>query len=96
MNHETIIQTVIVATKTLTLLLGGTITFLSYKAYRRTGSPSLGALATGFGVIAIGSLLAGTAWLLFGSALLTSAAIESVLITIGFVVIVYSLYITKQ
>jgi hypothetical protein len=96
MSHEITSQTVIVATKTLTLLLGGMITFLSLKAYRRTGSASLRALAVGFAIVAIGSLLGGSSWLIFDTDLLTSVAIESVVLTIGFGVVVYSLYVSED
>ncbi|MEF8851789.1 MAG: hypothetical protein V5A44_00970 [Haloarculaceae archaeon] len=49
----------IVALKTVTLLLGGLITYFSYKAYRRSGSRPLWYLAVGFGVVTLGILSAG-------------------------------------
>jgi hypothetical protein len=89
MNH---ITTAVIALKTLTLLLGGVITYLSFKAYRRTGSNALRALALGFGFVTLGSLLAGVSdqvvRLDTGAVLL----IESALAAVGFAVIVYSLY----
>ncbi|QSG12267.1 DUF7521 family protein [Halapricum desulfuricans] len=82
-----------IAFKTLTLILGGLITYLSYRAYRRTGSPALRALSIGFGLVTTGALLAGvTNILLHDISIGVSLAIESGLTTAGFAVIVYSLY----
>mgnify|MGYP000265213656 CR=1 FL=1 len=49
----------LVALKTITLLLGGLITYLSYKAYQRSGARPLWYLAVGFGIVTAGTLLAG-------------------------------------
>ncbi|MFB6151924.1 MAG: hypothetical protein ABEJ40_08980 [Haloarculaceae archaeon] len=51
--------TIIVALKTITLLLGGLVTYFSYKAHRRSGARPLWYLAVGFGVVTLGILLAG-------------------------------------
>ena len=56
---STHIPLMVIALKTLTLLLGGLITFLAYRAYRRTHSQSLGALAIGFAIVTLGAFLAG-------------------------------------
>jgi len=53
------ITTVLVALKTVTLLLGGLVTYFSYKAHARTGARPLWYLAVGFGVVTLGTLLAG-------------------------------------
>ena len=71
----------IVVAKTLTLLLGGTITYFSWKAYRRTKAPSLRALAGGIGDLVL------------NIPTLFSVLIESVLTTLALAVIVYSLYV---
>jgi hypothetical protein len=57
--HNTAATPVIVALKAITLLLGGLITYFSYKAYSRSGARPLWYLAVGFGVVTIGTLLAG-------------------------------------
>jgi len=49
----------LVALKTITLLLGGLITYFSYKAYSRSGSQPLWYLAVGFGIVTLGILAAG-------------------------------------
>ena len=87
----------IVATKTLTLVLGGLITYYSYKAYRRTEARQLGALAIGFAVITVGAFLGGLLHLVvsqfFQIELVVPIFIESLLTTVGLAVILYSLYV---
>lgn len=96
------IETAIVATKTVTLVLGGLITYFSLKAYRRTGASALRSLAIGFGVITFGSVLAGAidvlpqvppfAGLVPDVGLLMGIFVHSVLTMVGFMFITYSLY----
>jgi len=83
----------LVAVKTGTLILGSLITFLSFKAHRRTGSPALRALAIGFGLVTVGALLAGVGHQFTALSLARSIIIESALTLLGFAVIVYSLYV---
>jgi hypothetical protein len=85
----------ILVIKTLILALGGGITFIAYKAHRRTGEPSLRALAAGFGIITFGALLAGIAHQLLGVELQIGVLINSLLVAIGLAIIMYSLYIQK-
>lgn len=87
------IPVLVVVLKTITLVLGGLITYFSFKAYRRTGAKALRTLAVGFGVITLGSLLAGIADQLLGVVGGTSLVIESALTAVGFAVIMYSLYV---
>ncbi|MFB6253607.1 MAG: hypothetical protein ABEI06_03255, partial [Halobacteriaceae archaeon] len=53
------ITSTVVVLKTLTLVLGGLITYFAYKAYRRSQSRPLQFLTIGFGFVTIGALLAG-------------------------------------
>lgn len=94
--HELTVTTFIIAFKTVTLLLGALITYLAFKAYRRTGERSLGALSLGFGIVTTGTLIAGIADQLVQADFLTGLLIESALIAVGFAVIVYSLYVTNS
>ncbi|WP_123533449.1 DUF7521 family protein [Halosimplex salinum] len=57
--HTTPATALLVALKTITLLLGGLITYFSYKAYSRSGARPLWYLAVGFGIVTIGTLMAG-------------------------------------
>lgn len=87
------VTTAVVALKTLTLALGGLITYFSWKAYRRTGARALRALAIGFGVVTLGSLLAGAVDQLVAVDASYALVVESALTAVGFAVIVYSLYV---
>ncbi|MFC7077635.1 MULTISPECIES: DUF7521 family protein [Haloarcula] len=89
------IPVVVLGFKTVTLLLGGFITYFAAKAARKTRSDALTYLALGFATVTFGSLLAGVADQLFG--LETGAALifENALTAIGFAVIAYSLYATS-
>lgn len=90
----TYLSVLVIAFKTLTLVIGGLITYFAAKAYRRTDSPALRALAIGFGFVTVGAMLAGAAdQFILGTDDRTAAlAIESLLTTVGFGVILYSLY----
>ncbi len=94
--HETTTPIAIVALKTATLLLGGLITYLSYKAYRRTGAQPLRYLSVGFGIVTLGSLLAGVVDQVFRAGFRLGQLVESALIAVGFAVIVYSLYVGEK
>jgi hypothetical protein len=89
MSHLT---SVVVILKSITLVLGGLITYLAYKAFRRTGSRSLRSLTVGFGLVTLGALLAGVADQLLVAQTEVALILESVLTAVGFAVIVYSLY----
>lgn len=87
------VTSTVVALKTITLVLGGLITYFAFKAYRRTGAAPLRALALGFGTVTLGSLLAG----LLDRVLVANATYallaESALTAVGFGIILYSLYV---
>ena len=85
----------IIALKTVILLLGSGISYIAYRAYRRTGAPSLRALSVGFGVITVGALLAGIANQVLGVSFRLGVLLNSLLTVIGFGVIIYSLYIDR-
>ncbi|RQG86118.1 hypothetical protein EA462_17285 [Natrarchaeobius halalkaliphilus] len=80
--------------KTLVLIVGSVITFFAYRAYRRTRQPALGYLATGFGIVTLGLVLAGMLYELLDLPLRTGLFLESLLMLAGFVVIAYSLYVS--
>jgi hypothetical protein len=83
---------IIVVASTAILLLGGSITYYALQAYRRTGDPSLRALAIGFGIVTAGALLGGFFHQILEVDFAIGIAINSVSMAIGFAVIVYSLY----
>jgi len=81
----------IVVTKTLILVLGGWISYLTYRAHRRTGDRSLWMLAVGFGIVTLGTLLAGVVQQILGFSIAQALLINSVLVAVGFAFIAYSL-----
>lgn len=84
----------VVVLKTLSLALGGLVTYYAYTAYRRTGAQALRALSIGFGFVTMGALLAGALDQLTGLDDRTWALlVESALTTAGFGVILYSLFV---
>lgn len=92
MATSTTVTTAIVVAKTGILVLGGLITFFSFKAYRRTGAQALRMLALGFGIVTFGSLMGGVLNQILHIELATSILLDSVLTLLGFLVIFYSLY----
>jgi len=94
--HQATLPSLIIALKTLTLVLGGLITYLAYKAYRRTGARSLAALAFGFAIVTLGTLLAGIVDQVLQAGFQAGLLIESALVAVGFAVIVYSLYANES
>ncbi|WP_049984885.1 DUF7521 family protein [Halobellus rufus] len=95
MAHDTAttsIATGIIVVKTGILVLGGLITYFSWKAYRKTGTGALRALALGFGIVTLGALLGGTMDFILGVNLATGILIDAILTFVGFAVITYSLY----
>ncbi|RBI59393.1 hypothetical protein DMJ13_22470 [halophilic archaeon] len=88
------VETAIIVVKTVILLLGSGITYIAFKAYRRTETPSLRALGVGFGVITLGVLLAGIAHQLLSVSFQMGILINSILVAIGLAIIMYSLYLS--
>ena len=86
------IETAIILVKTFVLFFGILITYLSFKAYRRTDSHPLRDLSLGFGVVTIGAALGGVANQVFGVAFSTGVLLQSLLTALGFAIIAYSIY----
>jgi hypothetical protein len=82
----------VVVLKTITLILGGLITYFAYRAYDRSGVDALGYLALGFGIVTLGTLLAGVVDQVLAYDASMALLVESAMTTVGFAVIVYSLY----
>jgi hypothetical protein len=86
------ITTVVVALKTVSLLLGALVTYFAFRAYRRTEAKPLGLLALGFGIVTLGALAAGIIDRALPYPANYALIVESALTATGFAVIVYSLY----
>lgn len=89
------VTTAIIVLKTVILVLGSGVTYIAYKAYRRTGAVSLRILAIGFGIITFGALLAGIANQILGVSLEEGILINSLLVALGLGIIMYSLYLER-
>ncbi|MDS0243902.1 MULTISPECIES: hypothetical protein [unclassified Haloferax] len=87
--------TAIAVVKLVILLLGGGITYIAFKAYRRTDEDSLRVLGVGFGIITLGAALTGVANQFFSVGLALGVLINSLFVASGLAVIMYSLYIQK-
>lgn len=92
MSRVVLQPTLVTVLKTVTLVLGGLVTYHAVTAYRRTGSRSLRALAVGFGVVTAGSVVAGLLNLFAPLGVETALAVESTFTAVGFGAILYSLY----
>ncbi|MXV61587.1 hypothetical protein GS429_05805 [Natronorubrum sp. JWXQ-INN-674] len=88
MNEYTLL---IAVTNTATLLTGGAVALLAYRAFRRTGSRALRAVAIGFGFIVAGSVGGAIAHLFAGNVAL-GVTIQSACTAGGFAFLLYSLY----
>ena len=88
--HQTAV--ILIAAKTATLAFGSALTYLSYRAFRRTRSRALRALATGIGLLTLGALLGGVLHQIAGISLQASVGVQSVFTAVGFAVMTYSLF----
>lgn len=75
----------------IVLILGLSIAFVSYRAYLETESGYLRDAAIGFTIVSLGVFLEGVLFELLDWDLITVHIIESVIVAIGFGVILYSL-----
>ena len=88
MNEYTLL---IAITNTATLLTGGAVALFAYRAFRRTGSQALRAVAIGFGFIVAGSV-GGALAHLYGGNVALGVSIQSACTAGGFAFLLYSLY----
>lgn len=78
------------------LVLGGLITYLAYRAYRRTRGYALRPFTLGFALLTLGFLVGGGLHQLLGADLLTGVLAQSVLTAAGLATLVYSLYVSES
>lgn len=90
MNH---ITTAVVVVKALSLAIGALVTYYAARAYGRTGAKALKALALGFGLVTVGALGAGVLDQFVNVRRSVALLVESTFTTLGFAVILYSLYV---
>lgn len=74
------------------VVLGSILVYLAITAYRRNGQREFLFLSVGFGLITVGSVSAGILFEFLGFELLTVNIVESIMIILGFLSLVYSIY----
>lgn len=94
MVHTTVnaeVQLAVAIVKTLILVVGGSVTYLAYRAYQRTRDESLRLLAVGFGLIVVGVLFGGFTFEILMVDIGVGVLIESLFVLAGLSIIAYSL-----
>jgi len=86
------VPVVLVAAKAVTLAFGAVLTYLAYKAFRRTRSRALQMLSIGIALLTAGAMLGGVLNQVFDVPLGVSASVESVFTAAGFAAMTYSLF----
>lgn len=86
------LEALVVGAKTATLLFGGLVTLVTYRAYRSAGTPALRSLFVGFAFVTFGSLAAGVVHQFASLSYDHALVVESTLTVAGFAVITHSLY----
>ena len=87
MSHLTL-----VAAKIVALLLGLLIAAQAYRGYRRNDSWPMLYLAVGFAIISVGTAVEGVLYEILGTPIQTASAVQSVIVTLGMLVVLYSIY----
>lgn len=86
------LQLLIVASNVVTVVLGGLVTMLAVRAYSRTESTPLRALAVGFGCITAGSIVSGLLHQVGFVTLLGGVAVQNVFVAAGFTFVAIALF----
>ncbi|MCU4717945.1 DUF7521 family protein [Halapricum hydrolyticum] len=81
-----------VAAETVIFVCSGVLATLSYRAYQRRQSRSLGALFGGLTLVTLGALLGGVLIALGVGKTVHAASASAALVAAGFVIVTYSMY----
>jgi hypothetical protein len=92
---EGMIVLLVVIVNAVVLVLGGLITHLAYRAYRRTRGRELWLFTLGFALLTLGFLVGGGLHQLVGTSVLTGVLAQSALTALGLAALVYSLYVRE-
>ncbi|WP_336339641.1 DUF7521 family protein [Haloarcula brevis] len=82
----------LVIAKLVTVGLGLLITYQAYKGYRTYGSEPMLYVAIGFFFISVGSVIEGVLFDVVGLSIFLAGTIQTAIVAIGMLVILYSLY----
>ena len=92
MNFELLLLRIL---KSGIVLFGLILTYLSLKSYNKTKSKNMFFLAIGFSIITVGSVVAGLSFEFLGFSLQQVNIVEALMILIGFIMLIYSIYGTN-
>ncbi|WP_049972725.1 DUF7521 family protein [Haladaptatus cibarius] len=82
----------LVVAKIVVAILGLLIAFQSYRAYARYDSSPMLYLALGFSLISIGSVIEGVLYEVVKLSLFYAGMVQSIVVALGMVAVLYSLY----
>jgi hypothetical protein len=82
----------LVVAKVITMCLGFLIAYQAYRGYRLTGSRPMLFVAVGFLFISIGAIIEGILFDVFGFSIFLAGTVQTAIVAIGMIVILYSLY----
>jgi hypothetical protein len=85
-------QVELVIAKLVTVGLGLSITYQAYKGYRQHGSEPLRYVAIGFLFISVGAVIEGVLFDVVGFSIFLAGAIQTSVVALGMIVILYSLH----
>ena len=86
---------IIALVKLAALVMGTFIVYLAYKGYSRNANKPLLYVALGFALITTATMIEGILYVIIGSDLLVALIISTLITTIGFGAIIYSVYSVK-
>lgn len=82
---------ILVFFKLLVVVLGSAIVFAAYGAYRRTDSTWMLFVSIGFALVTLGSVVEGLLFEFLGYGLMEAHIVESTLVLVGLLTLIYSL-----
>lgn len=82
----------LVIAKLITVGLGLLITYQAYRGYSEYGNESMLYVAIGFLLISVGSVIEGVLFDVGGLSIFQAGAIQTTVVAVGMLVILYSLY----
>ena len=82
----------LVIAKLVTVGLGLLITYQAYKGYRTYGSEPMRYVAIGFLFISVGAVIEGVLFDVFNLSIFLAGTIQTAIVAVGMLVILYSLY----
>ncbi|WP_458189092.1 DUF7521 family protein [Haladaptatus sp. NG-WS-4] len=82
----------LVVAKFVVVVLGLLIAFQSYRAYKRYESRPMLFLALGFSIISIGAVIEGVLYEVMNLSIFFAGMIQSSVVAVGMVAVLYSLY----